>query len=525
MRLGTVLTATDLNPLYCDFIPYFVDSWRVLFPEIDVVVVLVADRIPDKYSAYASYIRLFAPIEGLSTAFQAQCIRLLYPRHIARDEGVMITDMDMIPMNRDYYIEPLRTIADDCFVAFRNVLLPREIPMCYNVARPCVWTSVFGDVADADELRSWYAGTGYDARHGGRGWNTDQLRLISKFNAWTGPKIMLNDASTGFRRLDRMSRAFADTERLARDIISGAYSDYHCYRPYTEHRHVNDWVLCQLRTQAKDREGIKSEAATGGGAASESLQTDSAVPGVRATDVTARTTRTALRVLVLVLASDNSPAYIGFQRAWTRYMSAYPEIDWFFYVGDPSQTEEVVESQNRISVKLRESVRTVYEKTLRVLSYLGSRLTTYDFVLRPNLSTFIFFDRYLAFLSSQPRHRAACSVVGMHGAIPYPSGSCAAFTPDILQRLANERPPEVVIDDISIGLALASWGVDVTPIHRFNVTSSVYPPSIPLEATCVRIKGPDRLKDVEIFERLVDETARARAAHTAPLSDASSGTR
>ena len=43
MKIGTVLTASDLNPLYSEFIPNFIKAWSILFPEIDVVVVLVAN--------------------------------------------------------------------------------------------------------------------------------------------------------------------------------------------------------------------------------------------------------------------------------------------------------------------------------------------------------------------------------------------------------------------------------------------------------------------------------------------------
>jgi hypothetical protein len=46
MKLGTIVTASDLNPLYTDFIPSWVAAWKTLVPEADLCIVLIADAIP-----------------------------------------------------------------------------------------------------------------------------------------------------------------------------------------------------------------------------------------------------------------------------------------------------------------------------------------------------------------------------------------------------------------------------------------------------------------------------------------------
>ena len=250
MKIGTVLTATDTNPLYMEFIPLFINSWHTMFPEIDVIVVLIANEIPTELSAYATQIHLSPPIEGMNTAFQAQCIRLLYPRSIKRAEGVLISDMDMIPMNRTYYENPIKDYPDTVFISYRDLLLPHELPMCYNVALPSVWSSVFGTLSDVEQLRVWYSKVEYDGKHGGKGWGTDQHILINSFNAWPGPKVILNDRDTSYKRLCRNQRyVFNNTSLLANMIRIGAYSDYHCLRPHSKYRTINEWILEQLRHQ------------------------------------------------------------------------------------------------------------------------------------------------------------------------------------------------------------------------------------------------------------------------------------
>lgn len=244
MKIGTILTACDLNPLYSDFIPNFVKAWNVLFPDADVIVVLIADELPESLKVYEKNIRLFKPIPNMLTAFQSQCIRLIYPRLIERNEGVIITDMDMLPTNRSYYRDPIKDISDDTFVTYRDVCLPTEIAMCYNIAVPGVWKGVFGDSTNEDILKSWYAGVYYDGKHGGWGWGTDQQILLKKFNEWNGPKVTLNDQITGYNRLDRIHPwVFENRDILRSNIQKGLYSDYHCLRPYSDYKDINDFIV------------------------------------------------------------------------------------------------------------------------------------------------------------------------------------------------------------------------------------------------------------------------------------------
>jgi hypothetical protein len=247
MKVGTILTACDLNPLYSEFIPNFIKAWNILFPLADVLVVLIADEIPEHLKQYEKNLRLFKPLENVHTAFQSQCIRLLYPRLIERNEGVLITDMDMLPMNRSYYQDPIANIPDDAFVTYRDVCLPTEIAMCYNIACPRVWQSVFGNDSTESVLQSWYASTVYDGKHGGQGWGTDQIILLKKFNSWNGPKVTLNDSITHFIRLDRVYEwMFNDLTNLRENIRAGKYTDYHCLRPYSQHREINDFIVNSL---------------------------------------------------------------------------------------------------------------------------------------------------------------------------------------------------------------------------------------------------------------------------------------
>lgn len=243
MKLGTILTATDSNPLYSDFIPMFVSSWKRLFPECDVCVLLISNSLPDNLLDYKDSIRLIEPNPNLHTAFQAQCIRLLYPQLIERDEGVLITDMDMIPLNRAYYEEPIKHVSANTFITYRDNSYPDELYMCYNVAHPSVWKQIF----NGETLEQWYKLDFYDGNSGGSGWNIDQRVLTEKFKTYFGHKLILNDTITKYHRLCRSdNRVFSNLTELEINVRRGLYSDYHCLRPYSNHKEMNDKILSWL---------------------------------------------------------------------------------------------------------------------------------------------------------------------------------------------------------------------------------------------------------------------------------------
>ena len=145
MKLDCVLTSCNLNPLYCDFIPIFIKTWNKLYPDIDVKIVLISDYIPDNLMLHDKNIILFKPIINISTAFISQYIRLLYPAILDYEHGILITDIDILPMNKTYYSKNIESFENNKFIYYRDVLLKtdNQIAMCYNVATNKIWRDIF----------------------------------------------------------------------------------------------------------------------------------------------------------------------------------------------------------------------------------------------------------------------------------------------------------------------------------------------------------------------------------------------
>lgn len=251
-RLTDVVVSSDLNPRYLDAWSVARDVWRAV-GGVEPHLVLIAPP-GDVPAALADdpRVHVFDPIPGLHTAFQAQCIRLLYPALLDADGTVLTSDVDMIPLSRRFFQEPVAQMDQRHFLAYRDVLLESgEVPICYNAALPAVWSEVF-DVRSPDDVRrrlsEWGDGLVYDGTRGGEGWFADQVILYRTLieRARTNRDVwILRDAFTGFERLARKRGRLDAAEREG--IQRGAYADFHVLLPYAEHRALNDEVV-QLAT-------------------------------------------------------------------------------------------------------------------------------------------------------------------------------------------------------------------------------------------------------------------------------------
>jgi len=158
------------------FIPKQIRFWNKF--NIRFVAVFVGATLPAELAPYKENIILWTRNSDINDVFVAQNIRIYYPALLTLpdDELVMITDMDMLPMNEAYYTAGLESFEKKDFIYYRHID-GDQIYMCYNAAHPSAWASAFGIRSDADietALRATYQQT-YSGVPGHTGWFSDQL--------------------------------------------------------------------------------------------------------------------------------------------------------------------------------------------------------------------------------------------------------------------------------------------------------------------------------------------------------------
>ena len=232
MKLTRAVVACDLNKHYLDFWPIVHEAWKNIIG-IPCTLVLIADEIPEEI-AYKEDIVLFKPIEGVHTAFIAQCIRLLYPCLLGQEEGVILSDMDMIPVYKPFFTDIIADVPSDSFYSYHDIYHEgKQIFMCYVAASPSTWKTIFTVETIEDIyalLNLWYTWVKYEGKHGGEGWFADQQILYDYIvNQWETPeKLVAKKDSSVFERLDRSNTRWQNLDfELMMRIKHGYYKDFH----------------------------------------------------------------------------------------------------------------------------------------------------------------------------------------------------------------------------------------------------------------------------------------------------------
>ena len=208
MKIDIALTAVDCNKQYLYQLPITKLFWNEVIG-IPLKVILIAKSIPKDLEDYKDDIILFPPIKGLHTAFQAQCVRLLYPALMKEyKNSILITDMDLIPLSKKYFLELAEKIDEDKFLYYRNAYMNRKMIGISNVAaKASTYQEIYNINSFEDvisTLKSWYS-KDYTTSKGNTNWYTDQknqYKYVMEWNKKTNRFIHFNDKKTGFRNYD-----------------------------------------------------------------------------------------------------------------------------------------------------------------------------------------------------------------------------------------------------------------------------------------------------------------------------------
>ena len=227
MKLTTVLGAVNNNPEYYMFIPKQILFWNKF--NINFIAVFVGCQIPSELQQYSKNIILYNKNLDLNSAYVAQNIRLYYPALIKLpdNEMILITDMDMLPMNDVYYKSELDKYNIEDFIYYRNIDI-NQIYMCYNAAHPKIWQKIFDIYNENDIEKKLYEN--YDKIYNGipgcQGWYLDQIILYNKLINY--PHLHILNKQIKRLEMDQFKIHIDNNEQL----FIHKYDDAHFHRSY-----------------------------------------------------------------------------------------------------------------------------------------------------------------------------------------------------------------------------------------------------------------------------------------------------
>jgi hypothetical protein len=239
MKVAYVILACDSNPNYLQYWPVVAKAWT---RRIGVHPILYLIEKPGETinidDSLGTVIR-FKAVDGIPTSMQAQCIRLLAPQLVDTDEFVIISDMDIIPIQEKFFQGYLADVDEKNWISYTLFC-----QMCYNAATPTIWKSVFNtDINDSSKpkeiydiikakLIEWHA---IDM-----GWSTDQYILRKNIGKTRQYSIMRKAG-----KVNRLARQVHKTSDIDLNILE-QYIDYHLPRPYEAFKKDLDKIFDKL---------------------------------------------------------------------------------------------------------------------------------------------------------------------------------------------------------------------------------------------------------------------------------------
>jgi len=226
-KIDRVILAVDSNYEYSSFWPVVKNWWANLIGIKQVTLVYIGNK--NLCSDFKNIIH-FKPIPDVPTSFFARCVRLLIPAVYFPDEVCLISDIDIIPLNKDFFVKTIKDLPKDTFIIYH--LYPQSeyrskirIPMCYIAGKGNIFSEMFNIHTRAEIpqlIKSWYSKK--------MGFITDEVMLFNYFENWKQE----NKNYKIFNFPDFYQRRILDRS-LPYDINlikENYYFDAHCPRPY-----------------------------------------------------------------------------------------------------------------------------------------------------------------------------------------------------------------------------------------------------------------------------------------------------
>lgn len=152
MKLDRIIVSSNENADYLEFSKIIGPAWKKLLPDVKVTLLCVTDKNKEEFSNIISFYDdvIFLPnIDNIPSGNQAMASRMLMAAtDTYKDEFIMLSDIDMLPLNRDFFIDSIDAISDDKFIALGGNAYNNSIkfPICYMIANQKTFAEILNPI-------------------------------------------------------------------------------------------------------------------------------------------------------------------------------------------------------------------------------------------------------------------------------------------------------------------------------------------------------------------------------------------
>ena len=234
MKLDKVILSSNDDPAYLDFWPFVSKAWKNLIG-IEPVLFFISNN-DEKKRELEKYGEVFIipPENDWDIVNQSQSIRLWAGTKFP-DYNLIISDIDMLPISKEYYTESIIDFPDDHLISYTSDVLSfgfylrnPQLPMCYLAGKGSTFNEILGIYPNytwPDFIKDL---KGENIRYG-----TDQQYFWKKFQKWRDKEnryIGMNrgwiEGKIAYKRLDKI--------KWPETYDPCEYYDSHLPIPYSE---------------------------------------------------------------------------------------------------------------------------------------------------------------------------------------------------------------------------------------------------------------------------------------------------
>lgn len=240
MTIDYVALSLDDNPCYSGFFELVKRAWVEIF-NIKPILIKITDK--DCITEYSDYIcHEIKQIKNIPPSVQAKISRYYIYKYY-KDSNIIISDIDMIPVKRDFFLKPIEGLNDDVLVLYNADAYghgkPERYPLCYVLANG----NTMCEILNLNQSFEMFI------RNITNEWkddltNADELFLGKKIIEYEKKHENLNNFNK-ILRIDRGWREGPATNRIDRvqwawtvdKFKDNTYIDIHCLHCYDEHKY------------------------------------------------------------------------------------------------------------------------------------------------------------------------------------------------------------------------------------------------------------------------------------------------
>lgn len=229
MNIDYIIISSNDNPLYYDFHDIVIEQWcklgfKVFFAHITDID---SDIINTNYGLY----KKFKSVNNIDSGFQSQVVRMYIPT-LLPNKNFLISDIDMLPLNKQYFLDRSDNIPDDRILIYSGQPYDNVpyYPMCYILAKGEIFKNDLNINMNYNDFIIKMS------KYSNLDWNTDE-KYFYQTTLSSENLIILRDRNFKMR-LDR-GNWYYDQKKL----MDGYYIDSHLLRPYNQYKNEIDKIL------------------------------------------------------------------------------------------------------------------------------------------------------------------------------------------------------------------------------------------------------------------------------------------